>query len=183
MSRTVGLIGMMGAGKSTVAGLLGARLGRRVVDTDDEIERWTGRSIPEIFEDEGEAAFRSYEAEVIAELARFEDLVISLGGGAVLSDANVAHFLLTGVLLYLDVPPATLVERLEDSSAGRPLLRGDLHERLTGLHAERDERYRGVCDARIDAEDAPETVIERIIEWLLEHPDVLTPSEYEAVMR
>lgn len=183
MSRNIALIGMMGAGKSTIAELLGERLGRRVVDTDEEIERWRGASIPEIFEDEGERAFRDYEASVIEELARIDDLVLSLGGGAVLADGNVAAFLLTGVLVYLDVPAPELIERLKGAAEGRPLLDGDLVGRVEALHEQRDPRYREVADAVIPADGAPEVVTDRVIEWLSENPDVVTPSEYERIMR
>lgn len=183
MSRNIALMGMMGAGKSTVATLLGQRLGRRVVETDDEIERWRGMSIPEIFAQEGEAAFRRYEASVIEELATVEDLVISLGGGAVLRDANVAAFLLTGVLVHLDVPADELVIRLRGSE-DRPLLEGgDLRERVHELHAGRAPRYAEVADGTVDAVGTPEEVTERLVDWLCEHRDVLTPSEYERLMR
>lgn len=193
MSRSIGLMGMMGAGKSTVAGLVGDRLGRRVVDTDEEIARWRGASIPEIFAEEGEQAFRSYEQEVIEELARIDDLVISLGGGAVLADANVAAFLLTGVLLHLHVPAGELARRLEDTAGERPLLHnpdggsgdgdGGLAARVGDLHERREPRYREVADGIIDADAPPEEVTDRIMDWLLENETVLTPSEYERLMR
>lgn len=183
MSRNIALMGMMGAGKSTIAGLLGHRLGRRVVDTDEEIERWRGISIPEIFAQEGEAAFRRYESTVIGELAKVDDLVISLGGGAVLRDANVAAFLLTGVLVYLEVPPEELVDRLR-GTAGRPLLAGeDLADRIHELHGRRAPRYEEVADGMVDAAGPPPAVLERLVGWLCEHRDVLTPSEYERLMR
>ena len=86
MSRNICLVGMMGAGKSTVAELVGARLGRLVADTDDEIRGWSGRSIPEIFAEHGEPGFRELERQVVEELPTFHDLVIALAGGAVLRD-------------------------------------------------------------------------------------------------
>src|SRR5680860_583972 len=104
MSRNVCLVGMMGVGKSTVATLVGDRLGRRVADTDDEIRSWTGVSIPELFAAKGEAGFRELEREVVEELATYHDLVLGLGGGAVLRDDNVASLLFSGVIIHLDAP-------------------------------------------------------------------------------
>lgn len=183
MSRSIGLIGMMGSGKTTVARLLGARLGRGVIDTDAEIVRWRDRRIPAIFAEEGEAAFRAYEARVIEELATLDDVVISLGGGAPLTDGNVAHFLLTGVLVYLAVPPEELVRRLVDEDGGRPLLDvEDPAARIRELHAERDPRYREVADAVVDGDDAPADVTDEILDWLRESKDVLTPGEFERIM-
>jgi shikimate kinase len=189
MSRNLCLVGMMGVGKSTVAALLGERLGRRVADTDDEIRGWTGRSIPELFMEHGEAGFRELERRVVEELATFHDLVISLGGGAVLRDDNVASLTLTGVAIHLDAPVEVLVERLTGGEADdRPLLGGpggsedELVERLRSTAEERDDRYREVADVTIDASGAPDAVAEAIIEWALAQTDVLTPSEHEQVM-
>lgn len=181
MSRNVCLVGMMGVGKTTVAALLGDRLGRRVADTDEEIRRWTGASIPELFEARGEAGFRDLERQVIHELALYHDLVLGLGGGAVLRDDNVASLMLTGVLIHLDVPPAVLVTRLGDAS-DRPLLAGDLEAQVHATHAARDARYRDVADITFDASGTPAEVTEQIIVWALAQGDVLTPSEHEQVM-
>lgn len=181
MSRNVCFIGMPGSGKSTVAGIVGRRLGRRTADTDDELRRWTGRSIPELFEAHGEAGFRSLEREVIEELATYHDLVIGLGGGAVLADAPVASLLLTGVLVHLDVPPQVLVARLEGGEE-RPLLAGGLAARVEETHRRRDARYRTVADVSIDASASPDDVAEAAIQWATAQGDVLTPSEHEQVM-
>lgn len=184
MSNNLALYGMMGAGKSTVGRLLAATLGRAFADTDDEITRWRGRPVPEIFATEGEATFRQYEATVIRELAGYHDLVIALGGGAVLSDANVADLSLTSVLVELRATPEVLVSRLRHEAAGRPLLDGDdLDDRVAEVLAERADRYAEVADVTLDADRTPQDVVDELIDWLLEHPDVLTPSEYEAVMR
>jgi shikimate kinase len=182
MSRNLCLVGMMGAGKTTVARELGLRLGRRVVDTDDELRAWTQRSIPELFAEHGEAGFRELERQVIEELAKLNDLVISLGGGAVLRDGNVANLMLSGVLVHLDADPDLLIDRLRHEPADRPLLAGDLEERVRTTHAARVDRYREVADLTVDASDDPEAVAEAIIAWAMEQGDVLTPSEHEQVM-
>jgi shikimate kinase len=184
MSRNLCLVGMMGAGKTTVAAVLGRRLGRRVADTDDEIRRWTRRSIPELFADHGEAGFRDLERQVVEELASFHDLVIGLGGGAVLRDDNVASLLLTGVIVHLDAPVAVLLDRLQadGGAADRPLLAGDLEAQLHATHAARADRYAEVADVVVDATRPPEDVADTIILWAMEQGDVLTPSEHEQVM-
>jgi shikimate kinase len=184
MSRNIALLGMMGAGKSTVAELLADRLGRRVADTDDEIRRWQGRSIPELFISHGETGFRELERQVIEEIAKLHDLVISLGGGAVLRDDNVASLLLTGVLVELRAEPEVLVDRLRGESEGRPLLgeTEDLEERVRTVHADRADRYAEVADLTVDASRTPEEIVHDILEWAMAQGDVLTPSEHEQVM-
>jgi shikimate kinase len=184
MSRNIALLGMMGAGKTTVAQELGARLGRRVVDTDEELRRWTGRSIPELFAAHGEAGFRDLERQVVEELAKLHDLVISLGGGAVLRDDSVASLLLTGVLVELRADPATLVERLTDDDEARPLLgdRHDLEDRVRAMHSARADRYAEVADLTVDAARTPDAIVDDVLEWAMAQGDVLTPSEHEQVM-
>jgi shikimate kinase len=184
MSRNIALLGMMGAGKTTVARLLADRLGRRVADTDDEIRTWQGRSIPELFVAHGEAGFRELERQVIEELSKLHDLVLSLGGGAVLRDDNVASLLLTGVLVELRAEPEVLIERLRGESDGRPLLgpAEDLEERVRAVHAERAARYAEVADLTVDASRPPDEVVHDILEWAMAQGDVLTPSEHEQVM-
>ncbi len=169
------------SGSTTVATIVGDRLGRRVADTDDEIRRWTRSSIPELFEAKGEAGFRELERQVVEELATFHDLVVSLGGGAVLRDDNVASLLLSGVIIHLDVPPDELVRRL-GSGDDRPLLAGDLQAQVHATHAARDTRYRAVADITIDASAPAVEVAEEVIAWSLAQGDVLTPSEHEQVM-
>lgn len=182
MSSTIALFGMMGVGKTTVGAALAERLGRRLVDTDDEVERWVGRPIPEIFARAGEEAFRTYEATVVRELSTVPDLVLSLGGGTVLRDAPVADLTLTGVLILLDAPVEVLVERV-GSGAGRPVLRGeDVAARMSQVLDARRDRYRAVADVALDAAGTVDEVLEALLTWLREHRDVLTPSEFEAVM-
>jgi shikimate kinase len=181
MSRNICLVGMMGAGKSTVATMLGQRLGRRVGDTDDEIRGWTQRSIPELFAAHGEEGFRELERQVIEELSTFHDLVLSLGGGAVLRDDNVASLLLSSVIVHLDVPPDVLIGRLEGDD-DRPLLAGDLAAQVRTTHAARHERYLEVADLTLDADRDPQAIVEDVISWALGQGDVLTPSEHEQVM-
>lgn len=182
MSRNLCLSGMMGAGKSTVAALLGERLGRRVADSDVELRRWTGRSIPELFEAHGEAGFRDLERQVIEELSTYHDLVVALGGGAVLRDDNVTSLLLTGVIVHLDVPAEVLVARLTGST-DRPLLaEGALSERVDETLAARHDRYLEVADLVVDGSRSPAEVVDEVVGWAMSLGDILTPSEHEQVM-
>lgn len=181
--RNLALFGMMGAGKSTVGAEVARRLGRRFADTDAEIERWSGRSIPELFAAHGEAGFRQLERKVIVELSRFHDLVLGLGGGTVLDDDNVTDLLLTGVLVELRATPEVLLRRLQDQADGRPLLAGgDLEDRLRTTYAQRSDRYASVADVHVDADGEVEAVVTAVVDWAREAGDVLTPSEHEQVM-
>ena len=185
MSRTIALTGMPGAGKSTVGALVAARLGRHFVDVDDEIERVLGRSIPTIVAEAGMAYFREYEHQMIRRLLRHDDIVVGLGGGAVLRDANVAELLLTGVLVHLEVPVDVLVARLtadDEEVSRRPLLAGDPAAALQRLHDERATRYHDVAEAVVDGTGAPHEVAEVVLAWARQAGDVLTPSEHEVTM-
>lgn len=144
------LVGMMGAGKTTVGRLLARRLKLRFVDSDHEIERRCGVRIPLIFEIEGEAGFRSREAQAIAELTTLEGIVLATGGGAVLSAANRQRLAATGTVVYLRAKPENLYVRVR-YDRNRPLLATAAPlERLRELYAERDPLYCEVADLVMD---------------------------------
>jgi shikimate kinase len=144
------LVGLMGAGKTTVGRLLARRLKLRFYDSDQEIERRCGVKIPVIFEIEGEAGFRSREQQVIAELAVLEGIVLATGGGAVLADQNRRHLASGGTVVYLNARPEDLYERIRQDRH-RPLLAtADPLARLRELHAERDPLYRAVAELVVD---------------------------------
>jgi len=144
------LVGLMGAGKTTVGRQLAKRLGRRFVDSDHEIEARTGVRVPVIFEIEGEAGFRKRETQVIEELAQQDDLVVATGGGAVLDPHNRACLSRSGLVVYLCVPPAQLWERTRHDT-NRPLLQvADPYARLLELYALRDPLYREVADIIVE---------------------------------
>jgi shikimate kinase len=145
------LVGMMGAGKTTVGRQLAKRFGRRFLDADHEIEARTGVRVPTIFEIEGEAGFRKREAQVVAELATEHDLVLATGGGVVLDPANRQVLSHSGLVIYLDAPPALLYERTRHDR-NRPLLRvPDPLGKLEQLYIERDPLYREIADVVIEA--------------------------------
>jgi len=144
------LVGMMGAGKTTVGRQLAKRLGRRFVDADHEIEARTGVRIATIFEIEGEAGFRRREAEAIDALTREHGLVLATGGGAVLDPSNRRRLKESGLVVYLRVLPLLLYERTRHDR-NRPLLQvADPLATLEELFAQRDPLYREVADVVID---------------------------------
>lgn len=141
----------MGAGKTTVGRHLAKRFQRRFVDADHEIEARTGVRIPTIFEIEGEAGFRRREAQVIAQLAEEKDLVLATGGGVVLDAGNRGVLASSGLVIYLNAPPAMLYERTRHDR-NRPLLQvADPLAKLEELYRARDPLYREVAHLVIDA--------------------------------
>ena len=144
------LVGMMGAGKTTVGRLLARRLKRSFFDSDEQIERRCGVRIPVIFEIEGEAGFRARETQVIAELCALQNAVLATGGGAVLAEENRRAIAARGVVVYLHARPPHLWQRVRHDR-NRPLLAtADPQKRLEELYAERDPLYREVADLVID---------------------------------
>ena len=135
-------VGLMGAGKTTVGRTVARRLGRPFFDSDHEIEARTGARIPVIFELEGEAGFREREAQVIAELAAREAIVLATGGGAVLRPENRAALHNRGLVIYLRANPHDLWLRTRKDK-NRPLLQtDDPKAKLEALYSERDPLYR-----------------------------------------
>ena len=149
-SPNVYLVGMMGAGKTTVGRLLARRLKLRFIDSDHEIEARCGVKIPIIFEIEGEAGFRARETQAIAELCGLEGVVLATGGGAVLAAANRAQLAARGTVVYLRATPEDLYARVKHDR-NRPLLATAAPlERLRELYAERDPLYREVAHVVVE---------------------------------
>jgi len=144
------LVGMMGAGKSTVGRLLARRLKLRFFDCDHEIERRCGVKIPLVFEIEGEAGFRAREAEAVAALTELGGIVLATGGGAVLDPVNRERLRSRGFVVYLHAQPRELWQRTRHDRT-RPLLQNvDPRHRLEELYALRDPLYRETADAVVE---------------------------------
>ncbi|MEM9164988.1 MAG: shikimate kinase [Cyanobacteria bacterium P01_F01_bin.4] len=169
------LIGMMGAGKSTVGKRLAEQLGYRFLDTDTVIEQTTGQPISQIFAEQGEAAFRNLETQVLNQVSAYPRLVVATGGGMVIKQMNWSY-LQYGAVVWLDVPVEQLVARLT-GDVSRPLLQApkqtadqtadqtaNLRTQLENLLAQRHGRY-AQADIRIahQAGEGPDAIATRII--------------------
>lgn len=144
------LVGLMGAGKTTIGRILARKLGLRFIDSDHEIEARTGATIPWIFEIEGEASFRRREAEVIRELTGQQGIVLATGGGAILNPESRAFLQERGTVIYLRASVNSILQRTAHDK-NRPLLQtADPRKKLEELMAVRDPLYTEVAHIVID---------------------------------
>ncbi|MBO6214850.1 MAG: shikimate kinase [Lachnospiraceae bacterium] len=153
------LIGFMGAGKTTVGKIAAELCNMRFVDTDDMIVEKKGMSIPEIFDSEGEEAFRRIETEVIKSLGDESRLIVSCGGGAAANEVNVPLLKQGGRVVYLKTSPRKVFERVGESD-NRPLLNG--RRSVSGIEElmlKRIPKYERAADIIIDTDDkSPEEI-------------------------
>jgi shikimate kinase len=146
------LVGMMGAGKTTAGTLVAEKLGWEYLDSDAEVERTTGLTVPELFARDGEAAFRRAEADALRRAcASGEPVVVAVAGGAVLSPENRTLLRASGRVIWLRARTETLVDRVGDG-VGRPLLDGDPAAALGRLDAVRRPLYAEVANDTIDVD-------------------------------
>jgi shikimate kinase len=173
LDRIVVLVGLMGAGKTSIGRRLADRLGVPFVDADEEIEKAAGSSIEDIFAEHGEEAFRDGERKVIARLLEEQSGVLATGGGAFMDESTRSRIRDRGVSVWLRAELDVLVRRCR-KRGGRPLLKGvDMRETLQKLI---DRRYPVYAEAEIvvDTGDAPHrVVIDQIVDALRDraHPD------------
>ncbi len=184
------LVGMMGSGKTTVGELLAQEMGYKFFDTDSLITQIAGKSIPEIFAEDGEPTFRVLESQVLGEISSYTRLVVATGGGIVINPQNWSY-LHQGLVIWLDVPISILVARLQsdistqhqgDRSAAnqRPLLQDtnqtpnqtpnqitNLEQRLQDIFFQRQEMY-AEADLRIaiSAAQTPLVVKDQVLELI-----------------
>lgn len=143
--RSITLLGYMCSGKTTVGLPLAKALGLRFYDLDWYIEERYRKKVAQIFADEGEAVFRRREANMLREVAEFEDVVIALGGGTPCHSGNMEYLNQVSTTIYLKATPETLLEHIRLSHGVRPLLQGksdeELREFVTSQLAEREQYY------------------------------------------
>jgi shikimate kinase len=163
----VALVGLMGSGKSAVAEIVGARLGLALVDVDDEITRLTGRSVRDLWEQGGEAAYRPLERAIVLEaLTPGPGKVLAAPGGVVIDpEAEEALAQPHVAVVYLRAAPETLAERVRADDQPRPLLTPDPLERLRDMHDRRDHRYRALGQLTEDVEGrSPQQLAEAVLD-------------------
>jgi shikimate kinase len=168
MKERIFLIGFMGTGKTTVGSRLAERLGWSMFDTDEEIVRREGRTIPEIFAAEGEPYFRQRETEMLAELSTCDQAVITTGGGTVLAEVNRDRLRSSGLVVALEATVDEIVRRVS-ADENRPLLDtevGERRQRVEQLMAARQGLY-DFAELCVDtsARDV-ESIVEEVMRYL-----------------
>jgi shikimate kinase len=162
--RSLYLVGMMGSGKTSTGRPLAERLGYGFVDADAVIEQAAGCSIPEIFDRDGEAGFRSLESQVLSAISQRHSLVVATGGGVVTQPENWG-MLHSGIVIWLDVVPDQLLQRLNADSTVRPLLQNaDPEAALNALLNERRPLYAEADLTVVINDETPEAVADGILQ-------------------
>ncbi len=175
----IALVGISGSGKSTVASVAAARLGWRAFDSDRVIEHRTGRTIPDLFANEGEAAFRELEAGAIAALPGEPRIILATGGGAPTTEAG-RRALSTFLVIWLRISPEVAAARLmaNPDTEKRPLLAGDTLARLRILAESRRHMYETSADVIIDVDGlTPSEVADAVAAACQEHQHQPTEAQ------
>ena len=158
------LIGMMGSGKTAVGRRVAGAAGSRFVDTDFRLVSDLGRSIPEIFEGEGESSFRDLESATLRAVASEQEAVVATGGGVVLSEENITLIRSSGTVVFLAASPTTLARRI-GGDTGRPLIAaGDRVATLASILDDRWELYDRACHEVVETDDlTPDQVAREVV--------------------
>ena len=170
MKTNIALIGFMGVGKTAVGEALAKKLNRKFAELDLLIERKAGKPIPELFQQDGEVAFRELEIEVTKEIAREKYLVIACGGGVVLNKINIDRLREESRIVYLTASPRVILKRISGGGGERPLLKVDNpSSTIQGLLRFRKPFYESAADIKIDTskldiDSAAEQIISRLKE-------------------
>lgn len=159
--KNIVLIGMPGCGKTTIGTLLAEKLGRTLADADEKIIALAGKSIPEIFSQEGESVFRNWETQALTELGKQSGLVIATGGGCVTQKRNYPLLHQNGYLVWLERDWSKL------PTDGRPLSQAN---DLGKMYAARKPLYEAFADIRVENTDTPEETVQKILDALEELP-------------
>lgn len=153
MKSSIALIGFMGVGKTVVGKVLAKELNREFVELDSLIERKAGKPIPEIFEQDGEVAFRELEIEVIKEVAGNKNQVIACGGGIVLNKINIDRLRKDSVIVYLTASPSVILKRVSNGGE-RPVLKINNLPTIQGLLRFRKPFYERAADFKVNTSRA-----------------------------
>lgn len=165
LMKSIYLIGFMGSGKTTIGKALSFSLNVPVIDSDEEISRLEGKTITDIFNDEGEAAFRLLEAECLRNLP-VENSIITTGGGIILREENRKWMRDNGVVVFLDASPYEILKRLEGDMT-RPLLIGDKETKVGKVLGERLTLYVDTANIIIDTTGkSVEVIVEELVQRL-----------------
>ena len=156
------LTGFMGSGKSYISKILARELGYKLIDTDSEIVKRQGKSIPQIMSEVGEQGFRKIEKDVIADLLKNDFLVLSVGGGTILHNADL---LMSGsTVIFLDTDFKVCYDRIKNDK-NRPLAFGKTYEQVFDIYSQRLEKYQKNCHLSIKNDDATQ-MVKKIKEFL-----------------
>jgi len=165
MKTSIALIGFMGVGKTVVGKSLAESLGKEFIELDSLIERKAGRSIPDIFRQDGEIRFRELEIEVVRDLVGRKQAVIACGGGVVLNKINIDRLKKECIIVYLTASPAVILNRTSNDAGERPLLgAGDSAARIRELMKFRQPYYQRAADITVNTSKlTTDSVVARII--------------------
>jgi shikimate kinase len=170
MKTNIALIGFMGTGKTAVGKALAERLDKKFIELDSLIERKAGKTIPEIFKQDGEIAFRELEIEVTKEVAEKKNAVIACGGGVVLNKINIDRLRKESLIVYLTASPKIILKRTSNDAEERPLLKvANPTLTIQELLRFRKPFYERAADIKIDTSKLDvEAIVEQIINKLKE---------------
>ncbi len=158
--KNIVLIGMPGCGKSTLGRLLAEMLGREFIDADPEIEKDTGKTIPELFA-VSEDFFREQETKTTKRLSVLQGKVLAMGGGVVLRQENIGSLKENGLIIFLDRSPADIIGDVDTQT--RPLLAAG-RQRVYDLYAQREALYRAAADVTVQNKGSVQGVLSRLAE-------------------
>jgi shikimate kinase len=168
MKTNIALIGFMGTGKTSVGRALAIRLNKEFMRTDDLVVESAGKSIPEIFKQDGEPRFRELEIEVVKQISDKKDIIIDCGGGVILNKVNIDNLKKNSRIILLTASPEAILERVLKDGEQRPLLENqDKLERIKQLLSLREPLYKRSADFEIDTSNLNvDQVVDKILKLL-----------------
>ena len=152
IEQNIFLIGFMGAGKSTIAKVLQRELGMELVEMDERIVKEQGMSINDIFAQKGEDGFRDIESQLVIDIGKNKNSIVSCGGGVVVRPQNVENMKKSGKIVFLTATPETILERVKNGK-DRPLLNGHMNvEYISELMEKRRQMYEDAADVKVSTD-------------------------------